>query len=1059
MNNGTNTLLVKQWKSLPALIICLFLLAARFVFQPCRAFGGTLYTPANWMLLFDCGYNGPWSFERQSQTSVSYTDPSLDTWVFSHYECNVVITGYTGSATMSLVFPSELSWSYENEKYLAFVKGIGKKAFYNKTKLLAVAIPNSPTFSAIGSESFRGCSNLRNAVIGNGVASIGSNAFRGCNSLTSLDMSTNLVAIGEQAFRGCSSLRSVKLISDADYTISGYPLLDKQAFMGCTGLTNVMISNKWQYIKAEVFRDCSGLRRVVIGDDNNSIEKGLFSGCTSLSSVEVPGAWYGTTKLVDQGLPDGCRVTYRGVADAFIVSNITVTFNANGGTGISSRTKTCTIGWPYGSLPTSTREGYSLDGWYTSASGGTRVASGNKVTTNKSHTLYAHWKANTYNVTFDQQGGTGGTESITATYESPMPAIVMPSRNGYTFDGYYTEKGGSGTQYYTATGQSVRTWDQPSVATLYAKWTCVVTLDQQDGAGGTASITATYGSPMPSITVPTRSGFMFGGYYTGKNGGGTQYYTAVGESTMAWKEDSTTTLYAQWSEDILCTVTLDQQGGTGGVASITAIYGHAMPTVGIPTRTGHTFGGYYSEANGGGTQYYTAEGQSARVWDQTEARTLYAKWTVNTYVVTLDRQGGRGGTEAVTATYASEMPTIVLPMRRGYTFGGYYSEANGGGMQYYTAAGESVRAWDQPSAATLFAQWISNVEHVTAKYAWPWGAGIRYEVVGTIQPDERLVITAMDREKNVVYSAEPRTLSGDTGRNAGVHHVLWELDKQGVKIQSTNVVFAVEYEVPLLLYCVVDLSAGANAWSYPVTYMNEPPSGGFNTDEYKTTKLVLRRIEAGTFKMQNTGNVTLSQPFYVGLFEVTQKQWQLVMGTTPSYHSGDTRPVEQVSYATIRGSSKGANWPASSEVDADSFVGKLQARTGLNFDLPTEAQWEYVCRAGTTTRFSYGDSANGDYMWYLNNASQVTHPVGQKKANPWGLYDMHGNVWEKCLDRYGTLTYGTDPKGPSSGASCVERGGSARRYWYECDSSQRQGNGLGSGTEYLNIGFRLSWTP
>ena len=250
------------------------------------------------------------------------------------------------------------------------------------------------------------------------------------------------------------------------------------------------------------------------------------------------------------------------------------------------------------------------------------------------------------------------------------------------------------------------------------------------------------------------------------------------------------------------------------------------------------------------------------------------------------------------------------------------------------------------------------------------------------------------------------------------------------------------------LYCVVNLSSGASSTNYPVTYLDEPPSGGFNTDAYKTTNLVLKLCPSGTFIMgddqtDENHRVTLTKPFYMGLFEVTQRQWELVTGSNPStsYGIGNTYPVYYVSYRMIRG-------------DASSFLGKLRARTGVDFDLPTEAQWEYACRAGTTTTYSYGNSADGAYMWYTLNSGSKTHPVGQKKANPWGLYDMHGNVWEWCLDWYGNLAYGTDPKGSSSGSNRVERGGGWGNSAVYCTSSRRDDNGPSYASS--DYGFRLA---
>ncbi len=347
------------------------------------------------------------------------------------------------------------------------------------------------------------------------------------------------------------------------------------------------------------------------------------------------------------------------------------------------------------------------------------------------------------------------------------------------------------------------------------------------------------------------------------------------------------------------------------------------------------------------------------------------------------------------------------------------------------------------ASTTVFA--TPAITGVTAQQRYPWNGkvDISYTVSGDIAETAKqqgllttLKVTAADGETGLSYVAS--SVSGDTSLADGTHGIVWDMNADGLTFKSTNVVFNVSCETTPATYCVVDLSAGGNASSYPVTYLAEPPSGGFNVDVYKMTKLVLKRIEAGSYTMGSSAysvNVTLTKPFFIGLFEVTQKQYQLVTGSNPSDFSGDKRPVEKVSYNAIRGSSNGAKWPSSSAVDSSSFLGKLRARTGLDFDLPTEAQWEYACRAGTTTTYSYGNSANGNYMWYADNSSWQTHEAGTKQPNPWGLYDMHGNVEEWCLDWSASRhSGGTDPKGSSSGERRVLRGGNYCSNEYDCTS-------------------------
>ena len=361
----------------------------------------------------------------------------------------------------------------------------------------------------------------------------------------------------------------------------------------------------------------------------------------------------------------------------------------------------------------------------------------------------------------------------------------------------------------------------------------------------------------------------------------------------------------------------------------------------------------------------------------------------------------------------------------------------------------------------------AEIRNVTAKQRYPWNGkvDIAYTIVGDVAAEAAqsgevavLKVAAIDKTANTTNIAS--ALSGDMSIAEGAHSLVWDMGADGLSFRSSNVVFKVYCETELLnpSYCVIDLSAGSSATSYPVTYLAEAPSGGFNVSEYKTSKLVLKRIEVGSFKMGGTCDVTLTKPFYCGLFEVTQRQWELVTGSNPcsstSFGKGNSYPVHYVSYNMIRGNSAGAGWPASFTVDSSSFLGKLRVRTGLDFDLPTEAQWEYACRAGTTTTYSYGDSANGSYMWYSSNSSPKSHEVGTKSPNPWGLYDMHGNVWEWCLDWYASsLTGGTDPKGSSSGSYRVIRGGSCGGSASGCASSYRN-HYLPSGESY-NGGFRL----
>ncbi len=192
--------------------------------------------------------------------------------------------------------------------------------------------------------------------------------------------------------------------------------------------------------------------------------------------------------------------------------------------------------------------------------------------------------------------------------------------------------------------------------------------------------------------------------------------------------------------------------------------------------------------------------------------------------------------------------------------------------------------------------------------------------------------------------------------------------------------------------------------------------------------------------------VKITKPFYMQTTEVTQAQWKAVMGNNPSHFKGDNLPVEQVSWD-----------------DVQEFLKKLSAKEGAKYRLPTEAEWEYACRGGSTTRFCFGDDESklGEYAWYGANSDSKTHPVEMKKPNAWGLYDMHGNVCEWCSDWYDKDYYSkspaNDPQGPASGSHRVLRGGCWGDIAGVCRSAFRRWN-WPADRDY-GIGFRVSRSP
>jgi formylglycine-generating enzyme required for sulfatase activity len=227
-------------------------------------------------------------------------------------------------------------------------------------------------------------------------------------------------------------------------------------------------------------------------------------------------------------------------------------------------------------------------------------------------------------------------------------------------------------------------------------------------------------------------------------------------------------------------------------------------------------------------------------------------------------------------------------------------------------------------------------------------------------------------------------------------------------------------------------------------------------------------IPPGTFRMGSPTNevgrfvnegpqteVTLTKGFYMGKYEVTQGDYLAVIGSDPSYFTGDTnRPVETVTW------SDATNYCAQRS-QQELAAGRIPA--GSQYRLPTEAEWEYAGRAWTSTRFYHGDDLGDtnltNYAWHGNNSDGITQAVGQKLPNAWGLYDMAGNVWEWCQDRYGPYPGGrvTDPQGPGAGLFSVVRGGSWISFAGDCRSAGRFS--LNPAFADFDFGFRVVLAP
>lgn len=439
---------------------------------------------------------------------------------------------------------------------------------------------------------------------------------------------------------------------------------------------SITLPNNISYIPKSAFTDCESLREIKNIDPNvdvnrisaniNTIGSEAFSGCQSLINLYIP------TSIMTMGNAVFSKWGNTDVKQTLHFDNL---YEA-----------------PVGI------EGYNWDqDWL--------------------GTQYENVKLQfkTVKVTFDKEGGEAGTDSVDAMYHQDMPETIAPEKEYFSFEGYFSERNGNGTQYYDRNMVGVTPWDKKNDSVLYAYWIGLpytVTLNKNGGDGGSDEVMAHYMSPMPEATSPNKTGYKFDGYfYKESDGSTTKYYNEDMTSANNWDKTHDATLEAKYTNDKFKVILKHENT----LDFIFATFDIDLPAATKPSKLGWTFHGYFTEDNGKGTMYYDNNMKSVRKWDIAQNNiTLYAHMTENDHTLTFDKQGGTGGTVSIGNLHYDQnpLPTATAPNRKGYEFLGYFDapfeEGNDVYCKYYNADMTPAYYYNVDDNLTIYAHWKIN---------------------------------------------------------------------------------------------------------------------------------------------------------------------------------------------------------------------------------------------------------------------------------------------------------------------------------------------------------------